>query len=105
MVTRRVPGLLQEVDATTLSSYYTATNAQISYTGYLDGTGTTMTIALDEPYTYGGGNLLVGIQETVNGNYKSASFYGIAATGASASGYNSSALANVTFNQRDFLPK
>ena len=95
----------QEVDATTLSSYYTATNAQISYTGYLDGTGTTMTIALDEPYTYGGGNLLVGIQETVNGNYKSASFYGIAATGASASGYNSSSLAGVTFNQRDFLPK
>ncbi|MBO7529687.1 MAG: DUF2436 domain-containing protein, partial [Bacteroidales bacterium] len=95
----------QEVDATTLSSYYTATNAQISYTGYLDGTGTTMTIALDEPYTYGGGNLLVGIQEIVNGNYKSASFYGIAATGASASGYNSSSLAGVTFNQRDFLPK
>ena len=95
----------QEVDATTLSSYYTATNAQISYTGYLDGTGTTMTIALDEPYTYGGGNLLVGIQETVNGNYKSASFYGIPATGASASGYNSSSLAGVTFNQRDFLPK
>ena len=74
----------QEVDATTLSSYYTATNAQISYTGYLDGTGTTMVINLDETYTYGGGNLLVGIQETVNGTYKSASFYGVTATGASA---------------------
>ncbi len=95
----------QAVEATTLSSYYTAANATIAYTGYLDGTGTTMTIVLDEPYTYEGGNLLVGIQETVNGNYKSASFYGVAATGASASGYNSSALANVTFNQRDFLPK
>ena len=95
----------QEVEATTLSTYYTAANAQICYTGYLDGTGTTMTIVLDEPYQYSGGNLLVGIQETVNGTYKSASFYGVAATGASASGYNSGALANVTFNQRNFLPK
>ena len=95
----------QEVDATTLSTYYTAANAQICYTGYLDGTGTTMTIVLDDPYQYQGGNLLVGIQETVNGTYKSASFYGISATGASASGYNSSALASVTFNQRNFLPK
>ena len=95
----------QEVDATTLSTYYTAANAQICYTGYLDGTGTTMTIELDDPYQYQGGNLLVGIQETVNGTYKSASFYGISATGASASGYNSSALASVTFNQRNFLPK
>ena len=95
----------QAVEATTLSSYYTAANATIAYTGYLDGTGTTMTIVLDEPYTYEGGNLLVGIQETVKGTWKSASFYGVAATGASASGYNSSALASVTFNQRDFLPK
>ena len=95
----------QEVDATTLSTYYTATNAQISYTGFLDGTGTTMVITLDEPYTYGGGNLLLGIQEIEKGTYKSASFYGVTATGASASGYNSSALASVTFNQRNFLPK
>ena len=95
----------QEVDATTLGTYYTAANAQICYTGYLDGTGATMNIVLDEPYHYNGGNLLLGIQETVNGTYKSASFYGVAATGASASGYNSSALASVTFNQRNFLPK
>ena len=95
----------QEVDATTMTAYYTAANAQICYTGALDGTGTTMVINLDEPYHYNGGNLLLGIQETVNGTYKSASFYGISATGASASGYNSSSLSAVTFNQRNFLPK
>ena len=54
---------MMEVDATTLSSYYTTTNATIVYTGALDGTGTTMTINLDTPYVYGGGNLLIGIEE------------------------------------------
>ncbi|MBQ6083112.1 MAG: choice-of-anchor J domain-containing protein [Bacteroidales bacterium] len=96
---------MMEVDATTLSSYYTAANAQIVYSGYLDGTNATMTIELDTPYSYNGGNLLVGIQEIVKGTYKSATFTGITATGASASGYNSSALASVTFNQRNFIPK
>ena len=96
---------MMEVDGTTLSSYYTAANADIVYTGYLDGTAATMTIELDTPYQYNGGNLLVGIQETVKGTYKSATFIGITATGASASGYNSSALASVTFNQRNFIPK
>ena len=96
---------LMEVDATTLSSYYTATNATIVYTGALDGQGETMNIVFDEPYNYGGGNLLVGIEEFEKGTWKSCSFYGVTATGASASGYNSSALSGVTFNQRDFLPK
>ena len=96
---------LAEVDATTLTSYYTEANATVVYTGSLDGQGTEMEIVFDDPYTYGGGNLLVGIAETVKGTWKSCSFYGVDATGASASGYNSSSLSGVTFNQRDFLPK
>ena len=96
---------LMEVDATTLSSYYTSADAQIVYTGELDGTGSEMTIEFETPYIYNGGNLLIGIEEIVNGTYKSASFYGVAAPGASASGYNSSSLAGVTFYTRDFLPK
>jgi hypothetical protein len=96
---------LMEVDNTTLSTYYTSANASIVYTGALDGQGTTMVINFDEPYTYEGGNLLVGIEETVCGTYKSCSFYGITATGASASGYSSGSLSAVTFNQRNFLPK
>ena len=96
---------MMEVEGTTLSSYYGSADATIVYSGALDGTNATMTITLDTPYTYEGGNLLLGIEEPVEGTYKSASFYGIEATGASASGYNSSALANVTFNQRNFLPK
>ena len=96
---------MMEVEGTTLSSYYGSANAEIVYSGSLDGTGTTMTINLDNPYTYTGGNLLIGIEEPVEGTYHSCSFYGITATGASASGYSSSSLSAVTFNQRDFLPK
>ena len=96
---------LMEVPATTMTSYYTSANATIVYTGALDGQGTTMTINFDTPYTYTGGNLLVGIEETTCSTWKSCSFYGITATGASASGYSSSALSAVTFNQRNFLPK
>ena len=96
---------MREVTGTTLSSYFGSADATIVYSGTLDGTGTTMTINLDTPYTYDGGNLLIGIEEPVEGTFKSASFYGVAASGASASGYNSSSLSSVSFNQRDFLPK
>ena len=96
---------MMPVDATTLSSYYTSADATIVYTGSLDGQGTTMTINLDTPYTYNGGNLLIGIEETVCGTYKSCSFFGVDAPGASGSGYSSASLSAVTFNQRNFLPK
>ena len=96
---------MREVEGTTLSSYYGSTDAEIVYSGALDGTGSTMVITLDEPYTYTGGNLLIGIEEPVEGTYHSCYFYGVTATGASASGYSSSALSAVTFTQRDFLPK
>ena len=96
---------LMEVNDPTLTAYYTSANATIVYTGSLDGQGTEMNIEFDTPYLYSGGNLLIGIEETVCGTYKSCSFYGITATGASASGYSSSALSAVTFTQRNFLPK
>ncbi|MBO4724289.1 MAG: DUF2436 domain-containing protein, partial [Bacteroidaceae bacterium] len=96
---------MMEVDGTTLSSYYTSANAQIVYTGGLDGQGTDMTIALDTPYLYNGGNLLVGIEETTTGTWKSCTFLGVTATGASAAGYSGSSLSAVAFNQQNFLPK
>ena len=96
---------MMEVDGTTLSSYYTSANAQIVYTGGLDGQGSDMTIALDTPYLYNGGNLLVGIEETTTGTWKSCTFLGVSAQGASAAGYSASSLSAVAFNQQNFLPK
>jgi len=96
---------LMEVDATTLTAYLGPGDAQIVYSGTLDGTGTTMSILFDTPYTYEGGNLLVGIEQTAASTWKSCYFYGVETTGASASGYNASSAANASFNQRNFLPK
>ena len=96
---------LMEVSSTTLSSYYGSTDATVVYSGELDGTGSEMVINFTTPYHYNGGNLLVGIEQPVEGTYHSCYFYGIESTGSSASGYSSSSLAAVTFNQRNFLPK
>ena len=96
---------MMEVDATTLSSYYTSANAEIVYTGGLDGQGANMIIDLTTPYIYNGGNLLIGIEEITCSTWKSCSFYGVEATAASAHGYSGSSLAAVSFNSDNFIPK
>ena len=96
---------MTEVDATSMSSYSNSANAEIVYTGQLDGTGTEMVIEFDQPYVYHGGNLLVGFEQTAVGTWKSASFYGIESPGSSSSGYSSASASAATFNQRNFLPK
>ena len=96
---------LMEVDDETINAYYGPDNATIVYEGQLDGTQDIMTVAFSDNYTYGGNDLLVGVYQIEKGNYKSATFAGASVTGASGQGYNSSSLANVTFNQRNFIPK
>lgn len=96
---------LKEVNETTLDTYYGAEGATIVYEGALDGTGETMTIDFTSSYTYGGGNLLVGVYQTVKGGYKSASFYGVTAAGASITGYSYSSLDGIAATARDFIPK
>ena len=96
---------MKEVSNTTLSSYIGMDGATVVYEGMLDATQSEMYIPFSTPYTYTGGNLLIGIYETVEGTYKGAYFYGVEApNGSSASGYGSSP-ANVAFNSRAFLPK
>ena len=89
----------------TVGQYFGSATATVVYTGGLDGTGTEMVINLSTPYTYNGGNLLIGIEEPVVGTYHSCSFYGIQSTGSSASGYSGTSVTAVTYNQRDFIPK
>ncbi len=64
-----------------------------------------MTITLSTPYSYGGGNLLIGIENTTDAGFKNVSFYGTNVEGASISGSNSGSLDNVTPTQQNFLPK
>ena len=96
---------LKEVNGTTLSAYEGPSGGQIVYEGPLDGTSTEIKIDFTESYTYGGGDLLVGIYNTAAGTYKSAKFYGKNADGVSITGYSYSSLDAVSLNQRNFGPK
>lgn len=96
---------LKEVDNTTITDYYGTTGATVVYEGSLDGTKNTMDIAFTTPYTYQGGNLLVGVYQTVKGTDNSATFIGTYAQNASIQGMNSSSLDNASINRYNFIPK
>ncbi len=96
---------LAEVADATISAFEDMSAAAVAYDGTLNATGSTMTITLDAPYAYQGGNLLIEVVEDVKGNYSGAYFYGVTTTGASVGGYNSSNLNNVSATQRNFIPK
>lgn len=64
-----------------------------------------MVVTFDEPYQYEGGNLLIGIEQTVPGTYKNFDWYGVTANGASVGGYKSKTSLSLTIAQRNFLPK
>ncbi len=96
---------IMEVTATTLSAFVDMTSATTVYTGTLDGTTSPMTITFTTPYTYQGGNLLIEVNQTASGNYKSCSFYGVTSTNASWQGYNSSSWAGITGSAKNFIPK
>ena len=69
-----------EVDATTLTGITGPDAFTVVKTASFDATGTELTVVFDEPYTYGGDNLLIGTCVSVAGNDKSASFYGVKQT-------------------------
>ena len=94
---------LGEMSGTTLSENYGPDDFTVVYTGALDGTGTTMHVEFSEPYTYNGGNLLVGTYVASSGSYKRAYFYGVAATGAAY--YSYEGWSSVTGDVQDFIPK
>ena len=77
----------------------------IVYEGSLSISGGEMNVTFTTPYHYNGGNLLIGIYNTVTGTYVTCTWYGESVTGASVQGYNYSSLASVTGYQRNFLPK
>jgi hypothetical protein len=100
---------LKEVDYTSISAYEPKSSATIVYSGFFDivstNNGGKMTINFSTPYTYQGGNLLVGIENTDDVNWKNINYYGQNVSGASVSGYNSNSLDDVQPTQRNFIPK
>lgn len=91
---------MKEIGETTISNTTGPGSCTVVYTGSLDATGTEMNVVFDDNYIYHGGNLLIGTYVSIKGNYKSASFYGIEATGAAyqSAGFNNN-------GAKDFLPK
>jgi hypothetical protein len=78
-------------------------------TAVFDATGSELTITFDAPYAYAGGNLLIGTYVNVAGNWKSATFAGVAQTentgayrnGASGSATGVKFLPKTTFTYED----
>ena len=99
---------MKEVDYTTISAYEAKESCQVVYSGTGDfvaeGAGGMITITFDTPYTYNGGNLLIGCENTSDNGYKNIYFYGTTVSGASISGSNGSSTAAATVNQQNFIP-
>ena len=100
---------LMEVGYTTMTGLEPTENGQIVYEGYFDfvseGEGGSLTIEFENPYTYGGGNLLVGIENTEDYGYKNINFYGTTVEGAAWGGSSGSGLEYVTGSVRNFIPQ
>ena len=100
---------LMEVGYTTIEAYEPKESATIVYQGTLsfesadDGSGV-LTIEFSSPYTYNGGNLLIGIDNTTDAGWKNMNFYGQTITGASIAGSNGSDASAAPATQRNFIP-
>ena len=95
---------LREVSSASISDFY-GPDRTIVYDGALSIVDGQMVVPFSTPYQYNGGNLLVGMYNTVTGTYVSCSWYGETVTGASVQGYDYSSLSGVSATQRNFLPK
>lgn len=94
---------MAEVPATTLSAMtdWTALT-KVMNEGALAIEDGKMEITLDAPFAYQGGNLLIGLHQTVGGTYSSCSWYGVSApSGSSYYAYGS----NNSSSSQSFLPK
>ena len=68
--------------------------------------GTAYTITFDTPYTYEGGNLLIGVYNNNEGSYNKVEWNGTSNLTSGVSAYgNGSSLSGVSYNAQSFLPK
>lgn len=91
---------LKEVTYSTLSNMEDKGTCTVVYQGQLTFENKGVTITFTNPYTYNGGNLLVGLENTSAGQYNCGiQFLGEDAPGASMSGHSGN------YQQQDFLPQ
>ncbi len=94
---------MSEVSDATIDALMDWDTLEKVYSGSLSIKGNRMEMTFDNAFHYQGGNLLIGIKQTVtDGTYVSCSWSGITANGASVGGYNDGSSDYIY--QRDFLP-
>ena len=95
---------VKEVEETTLDGFVDWNNLTGVYTGNMTITEGKLTINFGTPFEYGDGNLLIGFNETTNGNYSGTTWLGVNQSGKTAyysySGYYGSGSGSLYF-----LPK
>ena len=97
---------MTELGETTLSSIADWSSLdKVMNAASLEISGGQMSVTLDAPYQYMGGNLMIGFLQTNTGSYVSCSWYGVSATGASMGGYGNLVDNNSSVSQQNFLPK
>lgn len=96
---------LKEVTGTTISAFEDKATTTIVYQGTVTFANGETTITFSTPYSYNGGNLLIGCENATKADYLNTAFYGQTVSGASVSGYNSSSTASVSTTQQNFIPK
>ena len=93
-----------EVNGTTLSSINGPTSFTIVYEGVVSNQTNPLEIELSDPYTYEGGNLLIGTYvSTASSTYKNTSFLGVSAPSGSSIYFSGSTYGSATV--QSFLPK
>jgi hypothetical protein len=96
------------VSYTEISAYEPKASATTVYSGRFSivsaSNGGEMTINFDTTYTYHGGNLLVGVENTETNGWKGIGFKGQTVNGASISG-NSSSTNTIPAEQQNFISK
>jgi hypothetical protein len=100
---------IKEVSSSTISSFQGYSGATTVYEGSLTVTNGILTIEFTTPFTYNGGNLLLGFYNISpgTGQLGSKRFYGVTATDSSVVGWNQNSLNNITSPGEfpNFLPK
>lgn len=101
---------MKEVENTAIFEFETKENNDIVYQGKIEPSRTSddkilVTIVLDKPYVYHGGNLVIGCDNTVTGKFFMTWFKGQHVMGGSIAGYSNTGLDDVTVEYKNFVPK
>lgn len=98
---------MKEVENTTVTEYIGSDAATTVYTGTVTISGGAMEITLSDPYSYEGGNLLIGFYETSTGNYSynNIPFYGVNGSDNATIYGRGNSMPNVSSTMTTFVPK